>query len=70
MCLTNINSYSNNEGAEQTNDTSADGPRIVKDKKDAQVGDMYEVKPTQGDPEQEYMIDAARKRYEVRKMLD
>jgi hypothetical protein len=31
---------------------------------------MYEVKPSIGDPHEDYMIDAARKKYEVRKMLD
>ena len=45
-------------------------PRVVKDKTLAQVGDLYEIHPEELDSEEVYMIDAARKKYEVRKMLD
>ena len=45
-------------------------PRVVKDKALAQVGDLYEIHPEELDPDEQYMIDAARKKYEVRKMLD
>ncbi len=45
-------------------------PRIVKDKAHAHVGDLYEIHPEELDPEEQYMIDAARKKFEVRRMLE
>ena len=45
-------------------------PRVVKDKTLAQVGDLYEIRPEEIDTDELYMMDAARKKYEVRRMLE
>ena len=45
-------------------------PRVVKDKALAQVGDLYEIHPEEIDADDLYMMDAARKKYEVRRMLE
>jgi hypothetical protein len=36
----------------------------------AQVGDLYEIQPEEIDADEQYMMDAARKKYEVRRMLE
>lgn len=43
---------------------------IKKDKKDLQVGDQYEIVDEELDPESAMLVNMARKKYEVRKMLD
>lgn len=43
---------------------------IKKDKKDLQVGDLYEIVDEEMDPESAMLVNMARKKYEVRKMLD
>ena len=46
-------------------------PRVVKTKALAQVGDLYEILSVEiDDSDEQYMIDAARKKYEVRRMLE
>ena len=43
---------------------------MVRDKALAQVGDLYEIQPEDIDADEQYMMDAARKKYEVRRMLE
>ena len=43
---------------------------MVRDKALAQVGDLYEIQPEEIDADEQYMMDAARKKYEVRRMLE
>ena len=43
---------------------------IKKDKNDLQVGDLYEIIDEEMDPESAMLVNMARKKYEVRKMLD
>ena len=43
---------------------------MVRDKAFAQVGDLYEIQPEEIDADEQYMMDAARKKYEVRRMLE
>ena len=54
----------------KSEETEIKEPVIKKDKKDLQAGEMYEVVDEITDPETEVIVNMARKKYEVRKMLE